>query len=258
MQGQIPKVSDAGLTFTKANGEQETIAWSEVKGLRKSLLGQDLRITAAHGMRIPLGSPREELQQFLPLFFQTWRRQNQDTAKKALFDYIEPKNKIFGFLLICSLIFGLGMSVPMFLGGLTHTQCTNQLRQDSLVMPAEILKMKKRLRGNYKLTLQFLPEGVSEPIRGKVETIKMYDRGDVPSGFSIVYARKNPKCWVLSQTFGDKDVNWADRRVKTASTFSMTGILFCLGLIGTVFSLLRLFETRPYRDTLRKELGVSF
>lgn len=249
MQGQIPKLSESGIEIKTVTSGSVQIGWQDVRGLHKSLFSQELSLKCRGFRNVSLGLPRKELEDFLPRFFAAWKKYDQGAAAKGLFDYTEPRRKIHFGLLAFSLVFGVFMSIPMFLGGLTHTHCTNDLRLNSTLITPEILKQKKRMRGNYKLTLQFTAEN-GQTIMGKTETVKMYDRGDVPTAFSVIYSKDDPKCWVLSETAGQKDVNWAQRRLKTASTFSMAALLLFSGLLLSTVSILRITERRPYLEQL--------
>ncbi len=244
------KVRDDGILYRYKEKDKEKevlLDWKNVKGLHCSIWTGLISIRGKH--TIPLRLPENELVPLVIEFYTRWSRKFPSQAKKNAFDYSEPPKSAAILMIFISLFLCCLLSTLLFVESYTQNFCSQALKRTPVRIAPQVLKAKKKKKGNFALTLQFTTLS-GQVLKGKRYTVKTYAPGEDPTEFSIIYASEEPNCWVLSQSPGKTDINWAKRRYMVWFN-TLVGIVFLLtGIAGIFIAIRRLTEKRPGRDLI--------
>lgn len=249
-------ITDSHLELER-NGDLVAVEWSSIRSLSYPLFGKYPVIrTQTHG-KFQVEGSKAELDKIIPAIFAQWAKENPHLARKMAFDYAEPP-KQGAWLLIClATLFCFVLCGMLWLETATQLNCTQALESDPVFeQNPEILKLKKKQRGNFQVNLRFTAEN-GQVFEGQRLTLETYKMGNDPSKFSVVYARSKPHCWVLSENPDMVDINWARRRYLTAFDFFVGLCFFLTGIVALYTGVRRLRENRPGRADVLNSMNVN-
>jgi hypothetical protein len=236
---------------------QGSVSWEEVRGLYQSIFSKYPYILTTSGKKLPIDLPPAEQKEALLDFFRLWKEKSPYLAQKNAFDYCEPPGSGATLLFSISVLFCMFLAAVLYQETWSQKTCSNLLASEGIVQPAELIRFKKRQQGNLNVNLKFqTPDGLV--VEGKRLTMKLYNRGETdPTQFSVIYPPSKPSCWVLSETFGENDLNWAKRRYMEAFNFLTATSFLIVGLWGAIFSIIRVRQKRPFVNEIAAALKIS-
>lgn len=249
-------VSDAHLEIER-NGKVEAIDWMEVRRIYFPIFGNFPIVRTQTQGSFQLRKEETDLTKLMPKIFTVWMEKNPHLAQKAAFDYGEPP-KQGAWLLIClATLFCFILCGMLWLEASTQYACSEALRSSPVLEKnPEIVKLKKKKRGNFQVTLKFTA-GNGRSYEGQRLTMETYKMGNDPDRFSVVYAEAKPHCWMLSENPDEIDVNWARRRYLTAFDFFVGLCFFVTGVMALYVGIRRLREVRPGRQAVLDLMHVN-
>lgn len=250
------KFTESEVEITN-DAETKRVPWDDISSLRFPLFGKSPTLGTRSFGKIALRLPAEDLAREIPTFFANWKKVNPHLAQKMAFDYAEPPKQGAWLLIVLATCFCFVLGSMLWLETYTQYSCTQAFRENSVLEKnPEILKLKKKKRGNFEVELRFnTPDGLSHG--GKRMTMETYKAGNDPEQFSVVYAASKPSCWVLSGSSDAIDVNWARRRALTAFDFFVGLCFFITGCAALYAGIRRLQEVRPGREQVLALLNVN-
>ncbi len=249
-------ITDSTLELEQ-NGENIAVDWANIRSISYPLFGSYPVVRTQSQGKLILRGTEQELGQVIPEIFAAWMKQNPHLAKKMAFDYAEPP-KQGAWLLIClATLFCFVLSGMLWVETATQYSCTRALKAAPIFdQNPEIIKLKKKQRGNFQVTLRFTAEN-GQVLEGKRLTLETYKMGNDPSKFSVVYGKGKPYCWVLSENPDEIDINWARRRYLTAFDFFVGLCFFITGVVALYAGVRRLREKRPGREDIISSMDVN-
>ena len=237
--------TDKGVEADHGGGTAKLHPWDEVAGLFFPFFGRRPYIRVRGHARLPLEFEGEALRSGILGFYAKWTEKFPSQARKNAFDYSESQASGAILVLSISVLFCFLLAGVLFQETWTQATCSRLLTANAIVQPAELVRLRKRQQGNFTVSLKFLT-AAGESVEGKRLTMRKFEAGDAdPKEFSVIYPPERPSCWILGETFGQNDINWAKRRYTTAFNFLVAVSFFIVGLAGAVTSLIRLRQKRP-------------
>ena len=248
------KLSPSGLSI---GNEERILPWEQVRGLRYPIFGKTPYIQTTQGEKLSLDLPPTELKPLLLEFFRLWKEKSPYLAQKNAFDYCEPPGSGAVLLLTICVLFCMLLAGILYQETWTQSSCSALLSEKPTVKTAELIRLRKRQQGNLTVSLRFASaDGAIH--EGKRLTMKTFAKDEPdPKEFSVIYPEAKPSCWVLSETFGSNDINWAKRRYMQAFNFLVATSFLIVGLWGTIFSLIRIRQKRPFVEDVALAMKIS-
>ena len=244
----IYSVDNSGIH--QAHGDHShSIAWEDVLGLKQSLFSGALSIRGRR-FSFPLARDASDTPALLEKFFRGWEQKFPEAAKKNAFDFAFPNKAFAGILLVTCIILALPFGGALLKDSLDQSACTKQLSSGSLAATATITKIRKQRKGHYIMGLNFTAAD-GTLVTGHDQFITE-DETNPPANIPVVYAKENPHCWTTPSSINKNEVNWAKRRYFSAFTLLFASFSLLSGVLGIIFSLLRLREKRAHAEFVSK------
>lgn len=241
----------------KYGTETRVHPWSEIEGLFFPFFGDRPYIRVRRYPRLKLEGEASALSESILAFYANWTEKFPEAAKKNAFDYAEPQKSGAWMMLSTSVLFCFVLAGILFQESWTQARCSALLSANPTVAPAEIVRLRKRQQGNFTVGLKFMTAN-GEWIEGKRLTLRKYAAGEPdPKEFTVIYPPERPSCWVLSETAGQNDINWAKRRYTTAFNFLVAIAFALVGAAFAVMSVIRLRQTRPAALAVAKKFQIN-
>ena len=265
-QGQKFDLARPGaLRHLDALGNEMLLPYKKGLRLRVSSWTGELSLHSS-GARISL-SPlyHDQLGQFLPEFFRQWRATDEESAKKAAFDYVDAQRGFLGLAFAASLLVALPVSVALLADSHQQFRCTRELAEHAVPGEMTVTKLRKVDSRNYQVNLEFTaPDG--KVIKGQ-QTVLTEKDTPPEHAFPFRYSPQAPECWSLTKAAeltpeernrpDANDINWAKRRY-----FGWFGLLFgifflCVTGFGLAWCMGHWLRPRPFAAEVAAALGLE-
>lgn len=228
-----------------------TYSWEDVDGIHFSFLLRHPFLKLKNGKKLALPRDPKALDEFALSFYRNWKNKSSEKVRKNAFDYVEPQKSTAYLLFVISTFFFMLLAFLLFQESYVQNSCSQALKASSQTSVAEILKLKKKKKGNFLVHIRFQTVDGQE-FTGERLTNQIYAPGKDPQLFSVTYAKTAPHCWVLNEDILFPKINWFHREYNVLFNFLVGLVFFVAGVLGTISVIQRFREkrnnTKPIKD----------
>jgi hypothetical protein len=227
------------------------------KGLRVRVSPWTGEVSLKHGRdRVSLSPLKgEELKSFFRELFRSWNQIDQESARKAAFDYADAQRGFMPLAFAACLLVAFPVAIALLSDSHQQFRCTQELETQALPGLMHTVKIRKQDSRTFMLSLEYnAPNG--QVIKGQEQVLTEKDVPP-PSEFPMFYSPAHPECWALTKTADNHEINWAKRRY-----FAWFGLLFGLfflsvTILGLAWCTVRWARPRAFTEEVLVSAGLQ-
>lgn len=239
-------VEETGVRCRTAIGKEIHLSWAGLRGLRKSVFGDQPKIQGREGS-ISLGSiASEDRAKLVSTFFSQWKARNLESARKNAFDYLDH-NKGFAWVMLLSAFFFFFPVAGILLNEAREIRnCTAALQSDGQWVDVPVVREKKQRVGHWSIWIATEFQGTK--IEGTDNYFTRTPEQVPPKTIPVLISPSNPACWTITSSQGERVADWPKRRFFLSYIALFGGALLSMGLVGFVWSIGRLRQKTLFRS----------